>query len=205
MRGDEPMERAQVLETFQWVGRDLYHLGLITLHAGNMSLRSGERVWITRTGSMLGHLEVGDVVDTALSSTESPHPKASMELPVHLAIYGATSARAILHAHPPSAVALSLIDEAILPADSEGGYILGKVPVIATAKVVASLEVADRASSLLDAHRAVLIRGHGSFAVGGSLEEALGITTTLEASAKILLLAKGAGWKPSKRSEWGQG
>jgi len=62
---------------------------------------------------------------------------------------------------------------------------------------VASQEVADHASSLLQTHRAVLVRGHGSFAVGGSLEEAFGITTTLEASAKILLLAKGAGWRPS--------
>ena len=192
------MERAKIVEAFQWVGRDLYHLGLITLHAGNMSLRSGERIWITRTGSMLGRLEPDDLVETALSPSESPHPKASMELPVHLAIYRATSAQAILHAHPPSAVALSLVDDAIVPADSEGGHILGRVPVIAAANVVASLEVGERASLLLQAHRAVLVRGHGSFAVGGSLEEALGITTTLEASAKILLLARGAGWRPSR-------
>lgn len=192
------MERAKIVEAFQWVGRDLYHLGMITLHAGNMSLRSGERIWITRTGSMLGRLEPDDLVEAALSPSESPHPKASMELPVHLAIYRATSAQAILHAHPPSAVALSLVDDAIVPADSEGGYILGRVPVIAAANVVASLEVGERASSLLQAHRAVLVRGHGSFAVGGNLEEALGITTTLEASAKILLLARGAGWRPSR-------
>lgn len=147
---------------------------------------------------MLGHLEPDDLVETALSPCESPHPKASMELPVHLAIYRATSAKAILHAHPPSAVALSLIDEAIVPADSEGGHVLGRVPVIVAANVVASREVAERASALLQAHRAVLVRGHGSFAVGGSLEEALGITTILEASAKILLLAKGAGWSPSR-------
>ncbi len=192
------MERAKIVEAFQWVGRDLYHLGLITLHAGNISLRSGERIWITRTGSMLGRLEPDDLVETVLSPSESPHPKASMELPVHLAIYRATSAQAILHAHPPSAVALSLVDDAIVPADSEGGHILGRVPVIAAANVVASLEVGERASSLLQAHRAVLVRGHGSFAVGGNLEEALGITTTLEASAKILLLARGAGWRPSR-------
>ncbi|MGH7411634.1 MAG: class II aldolase/adducin family protein [Candidatus Methylomirabilis sp.] len=192
------MDRSKVLDAFQWVGRDLYHLGLITLHAGNMSLRSGERIWITRTGSMLGHLEPDDLVETPLSPEESPHPKASMELPVHLAIYRATSAQAILHAHPPSAVALSLVEEAIVPADSEGGDILGRVPVIAAVNVVASQEVADRASSLLGDHRAVVIRGHGSFAVASSLEEALGITTTLEASAKILLLAKAAGWKPER-------
>jgi L-fuculose-phosphate aldolase len=189
------MDRADVLETFQWVGRDLYHLGLITSHAGNMSLRDGERVWITRTGSMLGHLRSQDLVETALSPGEVPHPKASMELPVHLAIYRATDARAIVHAHPPSAVALSLIEDAIVPADSEGGHILGKVPVIAAVKVVASREVAERASLLLGEHRAVLIKAHGSFSVGGTLEEALGITTTLEASARILLLAKGAGWR----------
>ena len=192
------MDRSQILETFQWVGRDLYRLGLITSHAGNLSLRAGERIWITRTGSMLGHLGPDDLLETALSPRESPHPRASMELPVHLAIYHATPAKAILHAHPPSAVALSLLDEAIVPADSEGGHILGTVPVIAATQVVASLEVAERASSLLQAHRAVLVRGHGSFAVGGSLEDALGVTTTLEASAKILLLAKGAGWRPSR-------
>ncbi len=192
------MERSRIFEAFQWVGRDLYHLGLITSHAGNISLRTGERVWITRTGSMLGHLEAEDVVETSLSRREPPHAKASMELPVHLAIYRATSAQAILHAHPPSAVALSLLDEAIVPADSEGGYILGRVPVIAAKNVVASAEVADRASSLLQAHRAVLVKGHGSFAAGGSLEEALKFTTTLEASAKILLLARGAGWRPSQ-------
>lgn len=190
------MGRSKIFEAFQWVGRDLYHLGLITSHAGNISIRSGERVWITRTGSMLGRLEPEDIVETSLSPRESPHPKASMELPVHLAIYRATSAQAILHAHPPTAVALSLLDEVIVPADSEGGYILGRVPVIAAKNVVASAEVADRASSLLQDHRAVLVKGHGSFAAGGSLEEALKITTTLEASAKILLLARGAGWRP---------
>ena len=197
MQGDEPMDRLKILESFQWVGRDLYHLGLITSHAGNISLRCGEWIWITRTGSMLGRLGPDDVVETPLSAGESAHPMASMELPVHLAIYRATSAQAILHAHPPSAVALSLIDDTIVPADSEGGYILGKVPVIVASNVVASQEVADHASSLLQTHRAVLVRGHGSFAAGGSLEEAFGITTTLEASAKILLLAKGAGWRPS--------
>lgn len=190
------MGRSKIFEAFQWVGQDLYYLGLITSHAGNISIRSGERVWITRTGSMLGRLEPEDIVETSLSPRESPHPKASMELPVHLAIYRATSAQAILHAHPPTAVALSLLDEVIVPADSEGGYILGRVPVIAAKNVVASAEVADRASSLLQDHRAVLVKGHGSFAAGGSLEEALKITTTLEASAKILLLARGAGWRP---------
>lgn len=192
------MEPSEILESFQWVGRDLYHLGLITSHAGNISLRCGERIWITRTGSMLGRLGPEDVVETPLSVGGSAHPMASMELPVHLAIYRVTSAQAILHAHPPSAVALSLMDETFVPADSEGRYILGKVPVIAALNVVASQEVADHASSLLQTHHAVLVRGHGSFAVGGSLEEAFGITTTLEASAKILLLAKGAGWRPSR-------
>ena len=195
------MDRTTILDQFRWVGRDLYHLGLITSHAGNLSLRSEARIWITRTGSMLGHLEPEDLVETALSPTESPHSKASMELPVHLAIYRATSAQAILHAHPPTAVALSLVEEAIVPADSEGRIILGKVPVIAASHVVASREVGDRASSLLGSHRAVLIRGHGSFAVGKSLEEALGVTTTLEASAKIILLAKAAGWRPLPKGE----
>jgi len=37
--------------------RDLYLTGLVTSHGGNMSLRLGEKILITRRGSMLGYLE----------------------------------------------------------------------------------------------------------------------------------------------------
>ncbi len=154
---------------------------------------------ITRTGSKLGHLGPRDIVETPLTSAKPRHPLASMELPAHLAIYRATGADAIVHAHPPTAIALSFVEDRIVPVDSEGVIVLGEVPVIRAERVVASPEVARQAASLLRGHRIVMVAAHGSFAIGRSLEEALSVTTTLEMSAKIALKVRaldGAGNRP---------
>ncbi len=191
--------KAAIVKEFQWVGRDLMSLGLLTLHAGNLSVRRGSRVLITRTGSKLGHLTPRDVVETPLAPDKRRHPLASMELLAHLAIYQAAGADAIVHAHPPSAIALSFVEDRIVPVDSEGAIVLREVPVIRAERVVASPEVARQAASLLRDHRVVVVAAHGSFAVGQSLEEALSVTTTLEMSAKIALKVRaldGAGNRP---------
>lgn len=187
------MGKADILKEFQKVGEDLMALGLLSLHAGNLSVRRDGRVFITRTGSRLDRLTRQDVVETPLDPGKPRHPRASMELPAHLAIYGATQARAVLHAHPPSAIALSVVSHRIVPVDSEGAIILGEVPVILAKQVVASPEVAAKAAALLQRHRIVLVATHGSFAVGQSLEEALSVTTTLEMSAKIALMVRALG------------
>ncbi len=46
-----------ILSQFQSVGRDLFARGLIASHSGNLSIRIGERLFITHRGSMLGSLE----------------------------------------------------------------------------------------------------------------------------------------------------
>jgi len=195
----EGIRKAGIVREFQWVGRDLMASGLLTLHAGNLSVRRNGRVFITRTGSSLGHLGAGDVVETPLGRGQRPHPRASMELPTHLAIYEATGAGAILHAHPPSAIALSFVADRIVPMDSEGAIILREVPVIRARNVVASPEVARQAAALLKDHRVVVVATHGSFAVGQSLEEALSVTTTLEMSAKIALMVRALGGASRRR------
>jgi len=184
---------AGIIKEFQWVGRELTTRGLLTLHAGNLSVRRDDHVFITRTGSILGLLESGDVLKTPLSPKKPRHPRASMELPAHLAIYAATDVGAIVHAHPPSAIALSFVTDCIVPVDSEGAILLREVPVIHAKQAVASAEMARKAAALLRDHRVVLAAAHGSFAVGRTLEEALSVTTTLEMSAKILLMVRALG------------
>jgi L-fuculose-phosphate aldolase len=185
--------RASFVKEFQRVGRDLMALGLLTLHAGNLSVRRDGRVFITRTGSRLDTLRASDVVETPLDPDKPRHPLASMELPAHLAIYEATRAEAILHAHPASAIAFSCMADRIVPVDSEGAILLGEVPVIRARRVVASAEVARKVAASLRRHAIVVVATHGSFAVGRSLEEALSVTTTLEMSAKIALMVRALG------------
>jgi len=190
---------AGIVNEFQWVGRELVARGLLTLHAGNLSIRRNGRVFITRTGSRLGHLTPSDVVETPLDPEKPHHPRASMELPAHLAIYEATGASAIVHAHPTCAIALSFVTDRIVPVDSEGAIILREVPVIRSRQVVASPEIARKAAASLRDHRIVVVARHGSFAIGHSLEEALSVTTTLEVSAKIALMVRALGGPSGRR------
>ncbi len=195
--------KAAIVKEFQATGRDLMARGLLTLHAGNLSVRRNGRVFITRTGSRLDRLTMHDVVETPLDPRKPGHPRASMELPTHLAIYAATAAEAVVHAHPASAVALSFVGDRIVPLDSEGALVLSVVPVIRARQVVASREVARKAAAALRERRIVVVAGHGSFATGRSLEEALSVTTTLEMSARIALMvaAVGGGPAPARRGK----
>lgn len=169
---------------FRHVGNCLWQRGLISYRAGNLSARTGDEMVITRRGAPLGFLDETLLVKGPL---DAAIPGASVELPVHQAIYLATEARAVAHAHPPFAVTLSILLEEFVPADSEGALILGgKVPVIMARESSGSAELAEAASKLLRAHPVVLVRGHGCFARSTeSLTDALSTITTLEASAQI--------------------
>ncbi|PLX43143.1 MAG: fuculose phosphate aldolase [Deltaproteobacteria bacterium] len=180
-------------EQFRDIGRDLYLGGLVSSHAGNMSVRMGDRILITRRGSMVGRLKPDDLIETGLDADDAMVTLASSELIVHRAIYKATSALAIVHTHPPHATALSLSQDAIVPVDSEGSYLLHKVPVVEAAKTIGSSEVAEVIPPALRDHKVAMLRGHGSFAVGELLEEAFMVTSSLEFSSRILYLVRTLG------------
>jgi L-fuculose-phosphate aldolase len=188
-------------KAFMQVGRYLGAHGLISTHGGNLSASDGKKVWITKTGAMLGSLVPGEIVTCALDDAVL-NPKASRELPVHKAVYEALfsdpvgdaqldEAYAIVHAHPIAAIAYSLNNDSLRPLDSEGAYLLGtEVPVFAPEQTIASEEV----TKLLAGHvagggRCAIVRGHGSFAVAKTLELALQLTVAIDRSAAIARLA----------------
>ena len=180
-----------MLKDFQKFGSDLFYLGLTSSHGGNMSVRMGERIVITRTGAMLGHLEERDLIETGLEENDSGVMLASTELVVHRTIYQNTSALAIVHCHPPHAVALSMIEEeAIIPMDNEASYLLHKIPIIQAELTAGSKEVASLAANKLKDYKIVMLRGHGCFSIGPVLEEAYEWCSVLEESCKVNYLTR---------------
>jgi L-fuculose-phosphate aldolase len=180
-----------MLDQFQRFGRDLFLRGLTSSHGGNMSVRMGDRIVITRTGAMLGHLIEHDLIETGLDEDNSNIMLTSSELVVHRAIYQNTSALAIVHVHPPHAVALTLaLKDAIIPIDSEGSYLFRKVPVVQTEKTVGSKDVAKLAAQMLREYKIFMLRGHGCFSIGPVLEEAYQWCSSLEESCKIYYLTR---------------
>ena len=169
------------LAQFRAVGRDLFLRGLVSSHSGNLSVRHRDSITITRHSSQLGHLGKSDLVTVALDGEIPPEVSPSMELPRHRAIYGATSAWAIV-------LALSLLADEIAPRDLEGAYLLGKVPVVEPED-----PATEGLAQELARHPIAILRGHGSFAVGDSLGDALQWTMALEDSCLILLWLRMAG------------
>lgn len=180
-----------MLDQFQKFGRDLFQSGLTSSHGGNMSVRMGDRIVITRTGSMLNHLTAADLIETGLEEDDSNVMLASSELVVHRAIYQNTSALAIVHVHPPHAVALSLVEpEAIIPIDNEGSYVLRKVPIVQTELTTGSKQVAKLAAEMLREYKIFMLRGHGCFSTGPLLEEAYQWCSSLEEACRIMYLTR---------------
>ena len=179
-----------ILSQFQSVGQGLFTQGLVSSHSGNLSIRLGERLIITRRGSRLDCLTEHDLIETGINKNDRFTPLASSELPVHRAIYQETPALAIVHAHPPHAIALSLIETEIIPNGAEGVAMLGRVPVLGWHMDVKPGGMADIISHSLKQCKLVIARGHGSFAIGQLLEEAHDYTTTIEESCRVICLLR---------------
>jgi len=177
-----------MLEQFSRFGRELFLQGVNSSHSGNMSVRAGDRIFITRRGSMLSNLAAGDIIETGLHEDDSHITLASTEIRIHRSIYLQTSALAVVHAHPPFAIALSMLEDEIVPIDTEGIYYFKTIPVVAAGLTVGSEEVAQKLPPLLQNYKVAMVRGHGSFAVGQMLEEVFQWTSSLEASCKTLFL-----------------
>ena len=180
----------QILRQFQEIGRDLYVADLVSSHGGNISIRLGDRLIIKRRGAMLGRLKEEDLIETGLEKTDSGVMLASTELIVHRAIYLATRALAVVHAHPRTAIALSLSREEIVPIDNEASYLLHKVPVVAAEFASGSPELVEKVPAALQQYKIAMLRGHGCFSVGQTLDEAFQWVSCLEEACQIIMAAK---------------
>jgi L-fuculose-phosphate aldolase len=196
---DDPL-----FERFSQIGRDLYLSDAVSSHGGNMSILQDESILITRRGAMLGRLVPGDIVATTMMSCESDQT-CSRELIVHRAVYAATGALAIVHAHPVHTIFRSLVDDVIEPLDSEAKLVLGTVPVLSAKETIGSSEVAGLLADALKESPVAVIRGHGPFAAGDTLEDAFYAVSALEVSCRILdlrdatgLLMRGTGRRRGK-------
>ncbi len=179
-----------ILSQFQTVGNGLFTRGLVSSHSGNLSIRLRDRLIITRRGCRLSCLDENDLIETGITKNDRSTPLASTELAVHRAIYVLSPALAVIHAHPPHAIALSLTEREIVPNCLEGLETIGKVPVLGWNTEVKPGGMAETIAQELLQHRVVMVHGHGSFAAGQLLEEACNYTTTLEESCQIICLLK---------------
>ena len=180
----------RIYEMFREIGEDLYTAQMISSHGGNLSIRLGDRVIIKRRGAQLGRLKPHDLIETRLDKNDSGVALASTELLVHRTIYMNTPALAVCHCHPRTAVAFSFSRDELVPIDNEASYLLKKIPVVTEEFASGTPQMANKVAEALKNYKIIMLRGHGSFATGQTLEEAFHWSSTLEESAQMELAAK---------------
>ncbi|MBX9767179.1 MAG: class II aldolase/adducin family protein [Bdellovibrionales bacterium] len=160
---------------------------------GNISFReSNSKIWMTPSGVAKSEMHEDDIACLTLEN-EILRGRPSGERLMHLAIYKAVpEAKAVVHAHPPTAIAWSLAHPEMkeLPSDVLPEVILavGGMPIAPYARP-GTQDMGDVLLPYLPQHRVLILARHGGIAWGESLEEAYAGIERLEHSAHILWLA----------------
>jgi L-fuculose-phosphate aldolase len=183
-------------EMIQW-GKLLFDRRLISGWGGNLSCRIGkEGFLITGQHAPLGFLTPEDLVQIDHDGKPSNQTqRASSETLLHLAVYQGTDAQAIVHVHPPMVLAFSLTHESFVPVSFEEKYTIGEVPIIP--QDTPTVTKPEQVVSELKYHPVVIIKGHGTVAIGKNFQEAFLFTDLLEEAVHCQFFKAGISATPT--------
>ncbi|MFE0511938.1 class II aldolase/adducin family protein [Streptomyces sp. NPDC058964] len=172
--------------------RTLAALGLVSAF-GHVSARHGDRMLITPPID-LAEATADTLQDIPLDSTALP-PHAPGEAWAHLAVYRARpDVRAVARATPESAFAAGAVASGTIPPLHGQGALLGDaVPVHDDARLMRSAGIAEGAARALGHADAVVLRGNGALATGGTPGHAVARMWLLETTCRLHLAARQAG------------
>ena len=172
--------------------------GLVAGTEGNVSARTPDgNVLITPSGLDYAVTEPEDIVVVSLDGeTLDGAFEPSVETPMHTGIYRSRpETLGIVHTHARFSTTLACLNWGIPPVH----YMLaalsdeGRVPVACYATYGTEELARSAAQALGRAHRACLLRSHGTISVGSTVREAYSRTELLEQMAEVYYRARVAG------------
>ncbi|BBB49623.1 class II aldolase/adducin family protein [Pelolinea submarina] len=191
----------KILEELLDIKDELYLKGLITPFGGNISVRCPDdpsKALVT-PGSVYKknlkpeHFIQLDLQGNILNETKF---KPTSETPIHLAILRARpDVNAVIHTHPVHATTLGVSDLDFLPITADA-VIIGNLPIVEWTETGSPKSGQIIADAIGEHGNFVLIRNHGLFVCGPSLQFAAGITDMIETVCKELVLCKMMGVHP---------
>ncbi len=163
--------------------------GLVVGTAGNVSVRRGDHVVISPSGVPYESMTSEDVgVHDLAGNPVEARLKPSSELPLHLAIYAATSHTAVVHTHAVASTALSTVVDAVPPTHYYSSLFGGPVRVAPYA-MFGSDALAGNVVMALEGRKAALMQNHGAVVVGQDLIGVLELVPYLEYICQVQLQA----------------
>ncbi|MER6380380.1 class II aldolase/adducin family protein [Streptomyces sp. NPDC001250] len=176
--------------------------GLVVGTSGNVSARVGDLVLVTPSGVPYDRLTPDDLTGVDLTGRQVLGTLApTSELPMHLAVYRSTDARAIVHTHAVHATAVStLVPE--LPLVHYMAATLGGPVRVAPYATYGTDELAENMLRALTDRTGCLLQNHGTITYGATLDQAYDRTAQLEWMCHLWLTASSIpGLTPSLLTE----
>ena len=173
---DHAAQRTELVE----MTRRVSATGLSIGTSGNLSVRVEGGVLITPSGRDVDDLEPADICLVDVDGRQvAGELRPSSEVPMHLAVYRSSDAKAVVHTHSPYATALSItLNE--LPAVHYTINGLGGPVRVAPYATFGTPELAANIATALTDRNAAILQNHGTIATGASLRQAFERVELLE-------------------------
>ncbi|GEC04339.1 aldolase [Streptomyces spinoverrucosus] len=197
-----PDEEARAWEQLVATARRTVADGLVVGTSGNVSVRVGDTILVTPSGVPYDRLTPDDMTGVDLDGRQVRGTLVpTSELPMHLAVYRTTDARAVVHTHAVHATAVStLVPE--LPLIHYMAAALGGPVRVAPYATYGTDELAENMLRALSDRSGCLLQNHGTITYGTTLPQAYDRTAQLEWMCRLWLTASSVpGRSPSLLSE----
>ncbi len=170
---------------------------------GNVSIRQGHEITITRSGAAKGALRTQDICVLNLQGELLSGAKPSSEASMHVRIYAQRpDVEAIVHCHPRHLLALEIYLSTVHSSLQSLQENFLKIPIFEAQMLKDSLafapdfapgseELAQTVAECATHHDAIWMAQHGLTCVGKDAVSALALAEELEHLAAVQLLARG--------------
>lgn len=189
-------EEARLRGAIAEIGKLCYQKGFIVGADGNISARMSDgTVLITPAGAMKGFLAPEHMAHVDMQGRVLDQgPRCSTETGIHLVSYHERAdVRAVLHCHPPHAVALTIAGiDLQTPVIPEIIVTIGGIPT-APYGTPGTDELPESIRAIVRCSDTVVMKNHGSVTLGTNLLDAFKKLDMLEHTARILWLAHSVG------------
>ena len=181
--------------------RSLFSRGLTHGSTGNLSVRVGDAILVTPTGSSLGTVEAHQLSIIDPSGRHIDGARPSKEAFLHAAVLRARpSAAAVVHTHSTHSAAVSCMvgldpHNALPPLTAYFAMRVGRLPLLPY-HAPGDATLGPLAEETARNHSAILLSNHGPVVAGADLNAAMDAIEELEETAKLFLLLRGIPSRP---------
>jgi ribulose-5-phosphate 4-epimerase/fuculose-1-phosphate aldolase len=181
---------------------------LISTHISAKVPGKEDRFLINRRGELFGEIKASSLVELALDGTVISPPGAPVNaagFTIHSAVHASNpEVGCVIHLHAPYGTAVSMMRCGLLPLSQKALALQGRLAYHDYEGIALDLDERARLIADLGDRRAMILRNHGTLAIGRTVAEAFALIYTLETACKVQVLAQSCGQELVTPSEQAQ-